>query len=395
MKGRYLIKTLCLEINRTLGRFFAITIMLGISFSLLLFESAMYLDYIYRLVENQSVLSVDDSRLYIINTEYYKIFWSGEETRNFYTFIHGLNQEQEGICAGLYYTDSLNADIEILCISKELIPIGTLADVDGNPIDFSEKQFVAVGYGLKDQYPVGTILLDKETGEEYQVNQILKKNSEWLANNASGGLQASIKLDDMFLMDANAHLETNGYVNILKGANNSYLYYPATSEEVVKAYVQEQAEQMGIRTYETVSLQEKSLGLLRYAYESDWIELFFSLVCLGLSIVAHYLSVIMNLKYRKYMFGVLLACKWTGRDIQKLSFLECSLHLFLGICIAIPCSYAAVVRVLGGTAIQTFYWILPASVIIFGLFNIADYHLIGRKLRTYRIKELLGGEIWK
>lgn len=395
MKVRYLVKTLLLEINRTLGRFLVTTVMLGISFSLLFFETTMYLDYIYRLIENQSVLSVDDSRLYIINTEYYKIFWSGEETRNFYEFIHGLNQGQEGICAGLYYTGFLNSDIEILCISKELIPVGKLEDVDGNPIDFSEKQFVAVGYGLKEQYPIGTIILDEETGREYQVNQILRKNSEWLANNASGGLQTSIKLDDLILIDANTHLEISGYVNVLNGANNSYLYHPAMSEEAVNAYVQEQAEQMGIRTYETVSLQEKSRSLLRYAYKSDWVELFFVIVCLGISLTAQYLSVVMNLKYRKHMFGVLLACKWTGRDIQRMSFLECSLRLFLGFCIAIPTSYAAVGRVLGGTAIQTFYWILPVLVIVFGLFNMAYNHLIGSKLRTYRIKELLGGEIWK
>lgn len=395
MKVRYLIKTLFLEINRTLGRFLITTIMLGISFSLLLFETTMYLDYIYRIIENQSVLSVEDSRLYIINTEYYKIFWSGEETRSFYEFIHGLNQGQEGICAGLYYTGFLNSDIEILCISKELIPIGTLTDIDGNPIDFSQQQFVAVGYGLKEQYPVGTVILDEETGREYQVNQILQKNSEWLANNASGGLQSSIKLDNMLLMDANTHLETSGYVNVLNGANNSYLYHPTLSEEAVNAYVQEQAEQMGIRTYETVSLQEKSQSLLRYAYKSDWVELLFGIVCLGLSMTAQYLSVVMNLKYRKHMFGILLACKWTGRDIQWMSFLECSLRLVLGFGIAIPCSYAAINNVLGGTAVPTFYWILPVVVIILGLFNMTYYHLIGRKLRTYRIKELLEGEIWK
>lgn len=392
MKVRYLIKTLLLEINRTLGRFLVTTIMLGISCALLLFETAMYLDYIYRIVENQRVLSVNASQLYIINTEYYKFFWSGEEMGSLHEFVHGLNQGKEGICAGLYYTNSLNSDIEILCISKELIPIGTLTDVDGNPIDFSEKQFVAVGYGLREQYPVGTIIVDEETGREYQVNQILGKNSEWLANNASGGLQTSIKLDDLILMDANTHLETCAYVN---GANNYYLYHPTLSEEAVNAYVQEQAEQKGIRTYATVSLQKKSRSLLRYAYKSDWVELLFVIVCMGLGMTAQYLSVVMNLKYRKHMFGVLLACKWTGRDIRRMSFLECSLRLFLGFCIAIPCSYAAVGNMLGETAVQTFCWILPVVVIVFGLFNMTYHHLIGRKLRDYRIKELLGGEIWK
>lgn len=398
MKVRYLIKTLFLEINRTLGRFLITTIMLGISFSLLLFESTMYLDYIYRIIENQSVLSVEDSRLYIINIEYYKIFWSGEETRSFYEFIHGLNQGKEGICAGLYYTASLNSDLDILCISKELVPIGKLTDVDGNPIEFSEKQFVAVGYGLREQYPVGTIILDQETGEEYQVNQILRKNSAWLANNASGGLQTSIKLDGMILMDANTHLETSGYINVLNGANNNYLYHPAMPEETINAYVQEQAENMGIRAYETVSLQEKSQRLLRYAYKSDWVELLFAIVCLGLSMAMQYLSVVMNLNYQKRMFGVLLACKWTGKDIQRMSFLECSLRLALGVGIAIPCSYVAINNILGetvGTAVQTFYWILPVVVIILGLFHMAYYYLIGRKLHTYQIKELLGGELWK
>lgn len=395
MKVRYLVKMLLLEINRTLGRFLVTTVMLGISFALLLFEASMYLDYIYRIVENQWVLSVDDAKLYIINMEYYKIFWSGEETRQLFDFIQGLNEGQEGICAGLYYTASLNSDTEVLCISRELIPIGKLADVDGNPVDFSDKQSVAVGYGLREQYPIGTIILDEASGREYQVNQILRKNSAWLANNASNGLQTSIELDDRILMDANAHLEANGYVNILNGANNNYLYHPAMSKEAVNAYVQEQAERMGIRTYETVSLQEKSRDLLYYAYKSDWVELLFVLVCLGLSMTAQYLSVVMNLKYRRYMFGVLLSCKWTGKDLQRMSFLECSLRLILGFGIAIPCSYAAVGRVLGGTAVQTFYWILPVLVLVLGFFHMGYYHLIGRKLRAYQIRELLGGEAWK
>lgn len=395
MKVRYLIKTLFLEINRTLGRFLITTIMLGISFSLLLFESTMYLDYIYRMVENQSILSVEASRLYIINAEYYKILWSGGETENFYEFIHGLNQEQEGICAGLYYTSSLNSDIDILCVSKELIPVGKLTDVEGNPIELSEKQLVAVGYGLREQYPVGTIILDQETGEEYQVDQILRKNSAWLANNAVTGLQTSIKLDDMILMDANTHLEVSGYANILNGMNNIYLYHPTMPEEAINAYVQEQAGNMGIRTYETVSLWEKSQSRLRYAYKSDWVELLFVIVCLGLSMAMQYLSVIMNLNYQKRMFGVLLACKWTGKDIQRMSFLECSLRLVLGVGIAIPCSYAAVHNIHGGIVAPVFYWILPVGVIILGLFHMTYYYLIGRKLHTYQIKELLGGELWK
>ena len=395
MKLKYLVKTLYLEINRLLGSFVILTIMLGISFSLLIFESAMYLDYIYRIVHNESVLSVDTSQLYLINTEYYKIFWNEEEMKKFYEFIIGLNDEDEGICSGTYYTTYITPDLELLCVSETLLPIGKLSDIDGNDVKFDETNSIVVGYGLKDEYPIGTMILDEEHGVEYRVSQILERDSEWLANDASGGLQGAIKLDDFVLMDTNTHLENSGYVNILNAANNSYLYHSSMTQSELNDFIQKHADSEGIRVYEAVSLRTKTSSKLVYAYRSQSVELFFVLICFLISIIAQYLSVTMNLEYRKTVFGILLACKWTERDIQKLSFMECGLRLILGLAIAIPCSYFAVLNMLSGTAMEAYHWILPILIVIIVLMNLFFNKLIAKKISKYRRKELLEGVRWK
>lgn len=388
MKLKYIMKTLLIEINRTVTSFLAITLMLAVSFALLLFETTTYADYIYRMMYNQSVLSVKSSQLYIINTEYYKIFWTEEETKNYYDFIVGLNNKKEGICSGLYYTSYLNSE-ELLCISKELISIGKLEDVDGKAIEFTEKNSVAVGYELRDRYPIGSIISDKEHGVEYRVSQILKQNSEWLANSASVGIQPSINLDNFICMDAGANLEANGYINILNASNNSYLYHPTMEKQEADTYIQEYAKSMGIRVYDTISLQEKSKRRLSYAYNSQSVEMLFAINSFLLSVVGQYLAVIINLEYRKQTFGVLLTCKWTKRDVCRMSFMECTLRLILSLCIAIPVSYFAVKNMLGGTASKVFYWVLPVLVLAL-IINLACNSLIDKKISGYQIKELLG-----
>ena len=103
----------------------------------------------------------------------------------------------------------------------------------------------------------------------------------------------------------------------------------------------------------------------------------------------------MNLEYRKTVFGILLACKWTERDIQKLSFMECGLRLILGLAIAIPCSYFAVLNMLSGTAMEAYHWILPILIVIIVLMNLFFNKLIAKKISKYRRKELLEGVRWK
>lgn len=395
MKLRYIIKTLLIEINRFIRSFVATTLMLTISFALILFETTLYADYIYRMIHNQSLLSVDSAQLYIVNTEYYKMFWNEEEMKNYYSFIIGLNSKEDGINSGLYYLGYMNSNIELLCISKELIPIGKLKDIYGKDIEFKDANSVAVGYELKDKYPIGTIIIDEEHGTEYQVNQILERDSKWLGNDASGGLQPSINLDNLILLDADYHLEVSGYLNVINAANNSYLFHPTMKENDVNQYLQIHADGMGIQVYDSVSLQKKSEKMLIYAYNSQSIELLFAIISFILSMVGQYLAVIINMEYRKHFFSVLLACKWTGKDLCRMSIMECSLRLILSLCIAIPVSYFSVKNMLSGTAIEAFRWVLPVLLIILVLFNLICNKLIIHKMNNYQLKEMLVKGKWK
>lgn len=392
MKLRFILKTLVLEINRSLGRFMITAIMLGIALALFCFEAVMYMEPVYRQTMNRSVLSVSDKHLYVLNTEYYKMFWSEDETRNYYEFIRGLNDEEHDISAGIYYLGNMNTDIEILGISKEIMRLGKLSDIEGNDIVL-EGNCAAVGYDMRDQYPIGTVILDAEHGEEYVVTCILQKDSKWLASDAVHGVQTATDLNHMVVLDADTDLASGGYINILNAANNACLYCPTMSREDINQYVKNHAEEYGIRIYETISLRDKSKQQIMDGYKSESVILFFVIICFCISLFAQFLLISVNLEYRKYMFGVLLANGWSGKDIRRLSFMECGIRLIISLCIAVPVSFLLVRDLLFiQTYADSYYHLLPFLLLFLMLLNIGYYKWIANQFSKYEIKKLLEGE---
>lgn len=394
MKIRYIIKTMLIEMNRSVGGLIITILMLTISFSMILFEATVYGDYVYRVVHNQTLLSVDSQQLYNINTEYYKIFWNNEELKNYYAFIMGLNSPENNMRSGMYYPTLLNEE-EALCISGELMPIGNLQDIDGAEIDLQNEQSVAVGYELRNKYPIGTIIQDELYGTQYQVEQILAKNSEWLGADASTGIQTSIKLDNAILLDTEGHMEQSGYMDVLNAANNSYFYHPTMSEEEANQYIHEYAASMGIRVYDSMSLRTQTLKKLVEAYRNESVELIFVVTGLALSIVGQYLAVIINLEYRRRNFGVLLASKWTRRDVIKMSVIECSIRIIISLGIAIPVAYNLVKNMSGNSDTESFFWMLPGLLIVVIIFNFCCNRVIHKRVNQYSVRKMLEGRNWK
>lgn len=392
MKLRFILKTLILEINRSMGSFIITAIMLGISLALFYFEAVMYIQPIYRYTVNRSVLSVSDQQLYIINMEYYKMFWSEEETENYYEFIKSLNDDAQGISAGIYYLDNMNANLEVLGISKEIMQLGKLSDIEGKEIVL-ERNSAAVGYAMKEEYPIGTVIIDEESGAEYVVTQILKKDCRWLSSGAVNGVQTAIDLNHMLVINADTDLESGGYLNILNAANNAYLYHSTMSREDINQYIKNHAEKYDIRVYESISLKEKSKQVLLYDYKSESVTLFFAVVCFFISLFAQFLLISMNLEYRKYLFGVLLANGWSGKDIQRFSLMECGIRLLISLCVAIPVSFLFIKNLLiFQTYADSFYHLLPFFLVITMLLYVSYHKWIVNRLSNYKIKKLLEGE---
>ncbi len=217
-----------------------------------------------------------------------------------------LNDDAQGISAGIYYLDNINANLEVLGISEEIMKLGKLSDIEGKEIAL-EGNSVAAGYAMKEQYPIGTVITDEESGKEYVVTQILKKDCRWLSSDAVHGAQTAIDLNNMLVINADTDLESGGYINILNAANNAYLYHPTMSREDIDQYIKSHAGKYDIRVYETISIRDKSKQALIYGYKSESVTLFFVIVCFFISLFAQFLLISVNLEYRKYLFGVLLA----------------------------------------------------------------------------------------
>lgn len=394
MKVKYIIKTMLIMMNRSAAAFIITILMLAASFTFMLFEAANYMSDIYMMIHNQMLLSVDAEHVYTINTEYYRIFWDGEEMKNFYDFVMGLNNEEEHTVSGMYYRTTID-EKDALCISKELLSIGKLQDVDGKRIEWENDNSVAVGYELRNQYPVGSIIRDEYYGTEYQVTQILKRNSEWLGEAAVTGLETSINLDNLILLDDSMHMQQSYYTDILNAGNNKFFYHPTMNDEEANQYIKEHAERMGIRTYTADSLKTESRERLIYAYKADTIELIFAAVSLVLSMLGQYLAVIINLEYRKHGYGVLLACNWRRRDVVKMSMLECSLRIIVSLCIAVPIAYKLLKDTMSGVAVGAFYWILPVWVIGLAVFNLVCNQVVSKWVNQYSVRKMLEGRTWK
>lgn len=391
MKIKYILKVTLLEINQHLANFIITTVMLGISFALMFLAQTRMLDYGYQIIKNQSLLSVPASQLYIIDCMYYMIFPTAETAQSFYDFICSLNDEERGIRAGFYCEGELNDTVPIFCVSEELLPVGRLRDLEGNEIVFADEYDAAVGYGLREQYPIGSRIWDESAGREYVISQVLKPGSEWLAKDASGGMQSSQLLDDAILIRLNAHAESHLQSDLLNSSNTFYCYHPTMSEEEMDAYIHEKAETYGIKVYQTVSLQKKVWRHLQDMPRYYSVDMGLVIVLFAVSLIAIRLSTVISNDYKKRMFGILLSCGWTGRDIQIMSWLECGGRLSISLLLGLSGSYYWIQSSLGETAIRAYWLGFPFMILFAGIVGYLCARQPIRQLRTLKPKELIGG----
>lgn len=392
MKLKYILKVTLLEINQHLANFLITTVMLGISLGLMFIAQTQVVDYGYRLFRNQSLLSVPASQLYIINNEYYLAFPTVEFAQNFYDFIYSLNDEEKGIRAGFYNTFELNDNVTLFCISEELLPLGRLRDLEGNEIVFTDKYSAAVGYDLREQYPIGSRIPDEGSGEEYVVTQILRKDSEWLPQFAYNGAAREMTLDDKVLINLNTHAETYVHLDVLSSSNSYYCYHPAMSEAEMNAYVQEQAEAYGLRIYYTVSLQKKVWNQIKALPYDHSVDMGLILILFVVSVIAIRLSTMISNDYKKRMFGILLSNGWTRRDIRRMAWLESGGRFLLSLLLALTGSYYWVMKISGGGTTINAYWLgVPVMVVLAVLVGYLCSHYPIQMLGSLKPKDLIGG----
>lgn len=395
MKIRYILKITGMEINQHLGNFVITTLMLGLSFGLLFISFTMLGQYGYKLIKNQSMLSVPASQLYIIDLDYYKFFPSVEGVQQLYEFIYSLNDEEQGIQAGLSYPAILNEDIEVFCISKELLPVGKLKDIQGNAITLAEEGKVAVGYELGLRYPVGSQIVDETSGNVYEVTQILKPGCEWLPPSAgTGGLQTAANLDNCLLMDVDAHLKTNGYMSMLATSDTIYCYHSELNEEEINAYIDQKAAAYGVQVYYTISLEKSAWEQLVSVPRTYSVDLGLIGILFIISVIAIFISILISNDYKKRMFGILFACGWTGRDIRIMTWLESSGRVVLALLGGLVGSYAYIINAYGledAVIIQTYFILMPIMILFAAGFLMLCSNWSIRRLIVQKPKELIGG----
>ena len=394
MKIRHILKITYMEINQHLFNFIITTFMLGVSFGLLFISFTVLGQYGYKLIKNQSVLSVPASQLYVINLDYYKWF-SLDTAKDMYEFIYSLNDKEQGICAGLSFPGALNEDIDVYCISKELLPVGKLTDTQGTAAVLEEGERVIVGYELGKRYPIGSRIVDENSGNVYNVTQVLRRGSEWLPPNAAkGGIEEAVRLDNCLIMDADAYVRTNGYLSILATSDTVYCYQPELGEEEINAYIDQKAEVYGMRVYHTISLQKAAWESLLEIPQAYSVDIGLITIMTIISVIAIFISILISNDYKKQMFGILLSCGWTGRDIRVMTLLECASRVVLALLGAILGSYFYITYAYGAeneVIHQAYFILLPVLILVAAGFLILCNSWSVHRLAIQKPKDLIGG----
>lgn len=290
-----------------------------------------------------NVFSVDTKNVYSINMWQYGAFHRSGKTK-IPLFLEKI-KDIEGIeGSGSCYLSTINYQEEesennLFIISSSLLCMTDKKDIDGQELSLTYQNGIypaIVGYELKDQYPIGSVIIiaEGEKRRRYVVSQILEKGSKWM-DTYMGGTQY-INLDTKVIIDYNDIIKdepeaiSNGLNNICFVINED-----ADREQVIEEVIKA-GQECGLSIYRMKSLKDIYASDLRdLLEEKDTFVM--PLVLIGLSIIAMVVSSMINIYTRRKGIGGLYISGYSRSNIGFMFLIE---NVFIAaIAVAISSAY--------------------------------------------------------
>lgn len=325
MKLHYLLKSTLNQIQCRKGIFFLSTLLICTAFLVIGYQSIIVGSVYYQKNTVKDIVAERIENVYFINLLKYKQPTS-EDASNLIRLMHDLSQIKGIKKAGLYtnegFPDGIGLPKDIM-ISEDLISLCNLTDIYGNPITFSNegsKKSVAVGYNLRDKYPLGYEFHDEAYGYDYIVTQIMEPGSRWLTRYDSFN-ELFISLDTVIAVEATPFLKADPFLTGGIASTFCYIVDQQADREQVEQNVKDLASSYDINIYSCVNIPER-LKLNQKDLFEDSAIFYLAFGILALAIIAVVVSSMINIFLRKKSIGILYANGYTKKDMKSIFILE-------------------------------------------------------------------------
>lgn len=154
-----------------------------------------------------------------------------------------------------YREDAYGGRQKVVYVSSVLWDLFPLKDISGRTIPLDEQNVqdgllhVYVGYGLRDDLPVGTVITDADTGTKMYVDNVLERGSRWMSISLFGGEGADRPLDDCIFSPLDDCMQRDALLNV-NGWDAQYVICNDESEaQEVMQNIKNLAREYGVMLY--------------------------------------------------------------------------------------------------------------------------------------------------
>lgn len=198
-------------------------------------------------------------------------------------------------------------------------------DINGNNIilkendDYSE---AAVGYNLKDEMPVGTVLTDRESGKKYKVAYIMQPESCWVSDSFLGDGENIIRnIDDYIYIPDDDYYTTGGYsIAMYSLQNSAFIYDDGNIDEKIRI-LQDNAKSCNIE------IKVSSLKDYIRDYKKNNVRLYTLTVilCVLFGIISAVIAImtsVIDVMDDKHSIGVNMSNGFLSRDMRNIILIK-------------------------------------------------------------------------
>ena len=344
MNVYFILKNVINNLYKRRLNFLLITIVSGITIFLLdmvfmISEESYYHIRVVREILNQKETSIN-----------IRIIWDARNL-DYEKNIAGFDAELEEMFGDAYgkfmemnmkfqkEESSEEREMGVLYIDKSMLDLCDVSLNQGKMIERSKDECsyieAYVGYGLKEEYPIGTVLENSYTGSKTKIVGVLEQDSNWLPTILFGSTEAKINLDDMIVSEMDHSIfETS---ELFYGNISTSIYLKCDSAKQLERkqeIIQEIAKKHQILCYsDTIEqLIEKEKENNRKVFQSIGILTIFVVI---LSFIALLASSAADIYNRRYDIGVMYIHGIRKIHIFMMTWLENLLKLLIAFGVAV------------------------------------------------------------
>ncbi len=296
--------------------FFITTAMLTISLVVSVYSLVVYDAYHYPTRQAQKVLNYDMGDVYKIEFGFSVLGIRLEDIDDVETLLMGL-EEITGISSwGGYYFNNNDKENK-LYVNQSLIDLCDIKGADNKELKYDyfgiEKNYgiAFIGEELSERYPIGSVYLDEETGCQYMVVDIVKKDSLWLPDSLFGG--SAVNLNDCIILDLDYATEKKDNKLYLFNACNNLLFVGRDSG--VKDEVEAIIKSTGLDISGIFSLEELYSSYEKEAMDRAGEDYLLPLILLTSAIIVSVITSKMSLLSNKKDYGIMISNGFTKANL--------------------------------------------------------------------------------